>query len=239
MLVTQIKKFEIPITLVYVCIVLILMEYFFIPPRFEFFISGYGVGGWKTPSLNSGIIWSLSCLIGFLVIPSIFVRFVLKQSVFDLGISTKNFSQHLKVYLGFYILMLPLIFFASTQQDFKNLYPFIPEVKTSVEKYFIWELFYVLQFFSLEFFFRGYLLYTLEKHMEKWTAIAIMVVPYTMIHFHKPVLETFGAIVAGFVLGHLALKYRSWLGGALLHSLVALTIDFIATQKAGLFSGLN
>ncbi|MEQ1723674.1 MAG: CPBP family intramembrane glutamic endopeptidase, partial [Pseudobdellovibrio sp.] len=76
---------------------------------------------------------------------------------------------------------------------------------------------------------------TLERHMSKWIAIAVMVVPYTMIHFHKPVLETFGAIIAGMVLGHLSIKYRSWLGGAILHSLVALTIDFLASYRSGLF----
>jgi uncharacterized protein len=71
--------------------------------------------------------------------------------------------------------------------------------------------------------------------MNKFVAIAVMVVPYTMIHFHKPFPETFGAIVAGTILGFLSLKYRSWLGGALLHSLVALTIDFLSSHQAGLF----
>ena len=32
-------------------------------------------------------------------------------------------------------------------------------------------------------------------------AIFVMVVPYVMIHFGKPMLETVGAIIAGVVLG--------------------------------------
>ena len=55
-----------------------------------------------------------------------------------------------------------------------------------------------------------------------------------MIHWHKPPLEAFAAVVAGVVLGALALRFRSWLGGALLHALVALTMDLIAAHRAGI-----
>ncbi|MEK6628622.1 MAG: CPBP family intramembrane glutamic endopeptidase, partial [Bdellovibrionota bacterium] len=189
------------LALIYTCIILAAMEYFFIPPRLEYILSGRGVGGWYTPSIEAGVGWSLSCLFGFVFVPIFFLKFVTKKSVVDQGFSPKNFFSHLKVYLLMYFLMIPLIYMASTQPDFKNLYPFVPAAKTSLQTFLIWELAYVLQFFSLEFFFRGYLLYSLERHMSKWLAIAVMVVPYTMIHFHKPFAETFGAIVAGFVLG--------------------------------------
>ena len=49
-----------------------------------------------------------------------------------------------------------------------------------------------------------------------------------MIHYHKPPAEAFGALAAGIILGALALRYRSWLGGAILHSLVAVSMDSLA-----------
>lgn len=229
------KELEVIVALIYTAIVLTAMEYFLIPPRMEFLLQGRGVGGWLTPSLNAGLGWSLGCLIGFAVLPMVFLKFAHQQSVLSHGFSTENFWSHLKVYLGMYVFMLPFIYGASLQPDFRDLYPFIPEAKKSLSVYTTWELAYVLQFFCLEFFFRGYLLYTLERHMNKFVAIAVMVVPYTMIHFHKPYPETFGAIIAGSVLGYLSLRYRSWLGGAVLHSLVALTIDFLSSKQAGLF----
>lgn len=228
-------NFEAILALIYTCIILAAMEYFFIPPRLESLLSGRGIGGWYTPSIEAGVGWSLICLVGFVFVPMIFLKFVAKKSIIDQGFSPKNFFSHLKVYLLMYVLMIPLIYMASTQSDFKSLYPFIPAAKTSLQIFFIWELAYILQFFSLEFFFRGYLLYSLERHIPKWLAIAVMVVPYTMIHFHKPFAETYGAIIAGFVLGYLSLKYRSWLGGAVLHSLVALTIEFLSVRQSGLF----
>jgi hypothetical protein len=56
-----------------------------------------------------------------------------------------------------------------------------------------------------------------------------------MIHFHKPFLECLGAVVAGLVLGHLALRFRAFWGGALLHILVAVSMDLLAVHRAGLF----
>jgi hypothetical protein len=65
-------------------------------------------------------------------------------------------------------------------------------------------------------------------------SIPVMVVPYTMIHFHKPFPECLGAIVAGLVLGALALRFRTFWGGALLHILVAVSMDLLAVHRAGL-----
>jgi membrane protease YdiL (CAAX protease family) len=55
-----------------------------------------------------------------------------------------------------------------------------------------------------------------------------MIVPYCMIHYGKPLPETLGAIVAGLVLGTLALRTRSIWGGVLIHIGVALTMDMLA-----------
>ena len=58
--------------------------------------------------------------------------------------------------------------------------------------------------------------------------IFVMTIPYCMIHFGKPIQETLGAIVAGILLGFMALKTRSiWLGAAL-HIAVAWTMDGLA-----------
>jgi len=55
-----------------------------------------------------------------------------------------------------------------------------------------------------------------------------MMVPYAVIHWHKPPLECFGAIIAGIALGALSLRFRSWYGGAVLHMLVGATMDILS-----------
>lgn len=220
-----------PIALVYTAIVLTLMEYFFIPPRAEVWLSGNRVYNWLTPSLNAGLVWSVSCVLGFFFIPAILIYSTSGLKLKDHGFNFTGLFAHMKVYLGFFALMAPLIYFASLQPDFRGIYPFVPEAKESVSNFLIWEFAYVLQFFALESFFRGYLLFTLERHMEKWTAICVMLIPYVMIHFHKPIHECLGAVIAGLVLGYVSLKYRSWIGGAILHSLVGVSMDTLSSYK--------
>lgn len=229
----RIKKFEAPAALVYCAVILCLMEYFFIPPRAEAWLHGQGLFGWGVPSLQAGLIWAASCLLGFFFIPVILTR-AFGNALADYGFSIKGFLRSLPIYLLLYLLVIPLIYFASLQQHFAEVYPFVPSAKSSLENFLTWEVAYVLQFFALEFFFRGYLLYTLHKYVDKWLAIAIMLVPYVMIHFHKPFLETMAAIFAGGVLGYLSLKNRTWLGGAVLHALVAVSMDTLAIFHSGI-----
>ncbi len=223
------------VALFYTPILLSLFEYVFLPSRVEHWLNEPVFGMAQPPTLPAGVIWAAACFVGYLVIPMGIHKFYFSGNLREIGLSRRDFTKHLPVYLGLFLIMLIPIFIAADQTSFQRTYPFIPEVKRDLTKFLIWEAVYVLQFFSLEFFFRGYLLMTLEKVTGAAMAIAIMVIPYVMIHFHKPMLETFGALFAGIFLGYLALRYKTWLGGAVLHSLVAITMDTIAVYKAGLF----
>jgi arylsulfatase A-like enzyme len=66
-----------------------------------------------------------------------------------------------------------------------------------------------------------------------------MVVPYCMIHFGKPFLETMAAIVAVVVLGTLSMKTRSIWSGFLIHVSVAVSMDIFSTccAAAGVSAG--
>ena len=64
-------------------------------------------------------------------------------------------------------------------------------------------------------------------------AIYAMVVPYCMIHFGKPFMETLAAIFAGLVLGTLSMKTRSIWSGFLIHVSVAISMDLAALMATG------
>jgi hypothetical protein len=66
-------------------------------------------------------------------------------------------------------------------------------------------------------------------------AVFIMTIPYCMIHFGKPMGETFAAIFAGIALGTMSLKSRSIALGVFLHYSVAITMDFAALWQEGFF----
>lgn len=211
------------------------MEYWFLPFRLEARLRGLPDRNHvfiPEISLNAGALWSAACIVGFLAIPVLITVFVHRAGPASIGMTTRGFFRHVWVYLLLYAAMLPLVLHVADRPDFQDTYPFVAQAARDRTVFFKWQAVYLAQFFALEAFFRGYLLFTLERSMGA-VAIFVMAMPYGMIHWHKPPLEAFGAIIAGVVLGALALRFRSFFGGALLHGLVALTIEVLAARRGG------
>lgn len=219
--------------LAYTAVVLALEEYLFSFSAIQRhgWMDGLAAGD---QNLGAGLVWVASLLLLFVVVPAIVVRAGHREPLSSIGWDTQGLVRHLRVYLPLYALVLPLVVFASQRADFSRTYPFVVGARTSLSTFLVWECAYALSFFALEAFFRGYLLFTCASRMG-WLSVFVMVVPYTMIHFHKPWPECFGAIATGLVLGTLALMYRSFWGGVIVHALVALTMDALAVHRAGLF----
>jgi len=216
------------IALIYTAINLSVLEFWFLTFVVQRRINATP-GAIRTPgiSLEAGTTWSIATTICQLVIPILLIKFVHRRKLSEYGWNLRGFTTHLKVYLGLFAFMVPFVWWASTQHEFLIRYPFVYEARTDGEMFLRWEFVYLMQFIALESYFRGYLLFTLERSM-KWTAIFVMMVPYALIHWHKPPLECFGAIIAGIALGGLSLRFRSWYGGAVLHMLVGATMDILS-----------
>ena len=75
----------------------------------------------------------------------------------------------------------------------------------------------------------------MRQYIGNVAAVAVMLVAYTMLHFTKPYLEASGAVIAGLVLGYLALRTRSIWGGITVHGMVAVTMDLAALTHHGWF----
>ena len=67
-------------------------------------------------------------------------------------------------------------------------------------------------------------------------AVIVPLIPYVMIHFGKPFPETLGAIVAGLVLGTMALRSRSIVPGILVHFSIAIGMDLLSLWQQGYFT---
>ena len=170
--------------------------------------------------------WAAWRVIGFLLIPALMTKLT-RQKIRDQGLETKGFWEHAWIYVLAFGVVLCCVVVVSFEDSFQRYYPFYSLSGRSWSDLLYWELFYAAQFFSLEFFFRGYLLTQLRDSMGSH-AIFAMVVPYVMIHFSKPMPETFAAILAGIFLGTLSMKTRSIWAGFLIHVSVAVSMDLAA-----------
>ena len=223
------------LALVYTALMCTIQEYALVPPRVEARLQGLPSGTFAAPSLEAGLTWAFGVVATNLVVPLLIVLLVHRERPSSIGYRWGGFARHVGVYLALYgLVMVPILLWVAQRQDFLQAYPFVSEATRSWRVFLIWEAAYLLQFLALESFFRGYLLFTLERRIG-WMAVFVMTVPYCMIHYHKPPLEALAAILAGLALGALALRYRSFFGGVLLHGLVALTMDLLSAHRAGLF----
>ncbi|MBN8697420.1 MAG: CPBP family intramembrane metalloprotease [Bacteroidetes bacterium] len=194
---------------------------------------------WCTIHPNAGfnrLFWWVSNVIVFYLIPPfILIKFVFKDAFSAYGLSLKGAFKDYKLYLIMLLVMIPLVLYFSRTQSFQQRYPFydLQEGEPLFPNFILWELIYFVQFFALEFFFRGFMIHG-TKQVFGFYSVFVMTIPYCMIHFGKPFPETIAAIIAGVVLGVLSLKSRSiWMGVAI-HYSVAITMDLCSLYQKGI-----
>ncbi|MCC6620772.1 MAG: CPBP family intramembrane metalloprotease [Deltaproteobacteria bacterium] len=175
------------------------------------------------------LVWAAGTVVFYLVLPGLVVRLVLRERLADHGLTLRGFGRHLPIYLLLFVPVGILVLVVAGQPDFLETYP-LYRAPVGVVDLVVWELAYGVQFLALEFFFRGFMLHGTRAALGA-SAIWVMMVPYVMIHFGKPLYETLGAVVAGLVLGHLSLATRSVAGGAFLHWGVAIAMDLAALAR--------
>lgn len=185
----------------------------------------------KYDSLYGYAWWVLARVLGYIVVPVLVWKVCFpRDSMLDYGLRTGGFLRHLWIYGVFLAIVVPVMVLVAQQPDFGSYYPFYKLSSRSWADFLIWEAMYGLQFFALEFFFRGWMVGAM-RHSLGSSAILVMCVPYAMIHYGKPYLEAHGALVAGVVLGSLAMRTKSVYSGFLLHVSVAFGMDLLSLFK--------
>jgi membrane protease YdiL (CAAX protease family) len=130
-------------------------------------------------------------------------------------------------------LVLPIVVIASFLEDFSNHYPLSKLACLSVQWFAVWQVIQLFYFFGWEFLNRGVLLMGMETAMGRWSVLAAAV-PFCVLHFGKPVLETLISFVVAIGLGWLTLRARSVLPATFLHWGWTCVLDAaIVIQKGG------
>lgn len=180
--------------------------------------------------------WVAVVTVFYFVIPAFAIKRFYGERLSDYGLKAAIEPGFGKLLAACVAVMLPITYLMSVTSGFAEKYPFLriydgePYIGQTL---LIWELIYFVQFFGLEFFFRGFLVHSLKRSLGLYS-IFVMTVPYCMIHFSKPPAETLAAIAAGIFLGWLSYKNGSiWLG-LVLHCAVAFSMDILALWNKGL-----
>jgi membrane protease YdiL (CAAX protease family) len=224
-------------------VLLIVFEYWGLASRFagsalhDRVAEGLGEGYRPYVDLLPYQYWGVSSLVLRVLVPLGVIAWWLRESPRHWGFRLRGQWRHIRPYVFFLVAMIPVLLWASTLQSFQDKYPFYDGAVLGGWHFWGFQLFYGLQFLGVECFFRGFMLFGLERRFG-WYAIGVMVIPYVMIHFGKPAPETFAAIVAGVLLGYMALRSRSFLWGVMVHWSVGIMMDaFVIGREIG-FAGM-
>ena len=182
-------------------------------------------------ALYAQLWWGAARILGYLLPLAVWPLLFSGDRRRDCGLRLAGLGQHLWIYALALAVMIPLLLAVRRQPDFGAYYPFYRAAGRSWADFLAWEAVYVVQFFALEAFFRGWWLHATRGLGS--ASILAMVVPYAMIHFGKPWLEVSAAIVAGVVLGSISARTRSIWAGFLVHATVGVLMDVLALESRG------
>lgn len=174
--------------------------------------------------------WFIGDFITFFVLPVLIIRLILKEKLSDYGLRIGDYKIGLKISLIFLSIMLPFVWFASSSDAFANVYPHLPSAKQSWQIFIIYEIGLLVYMIAWEFIWRGYMLFGLYEKFGFYS-LFIQLIPFVILHNGKPMLETFGSILAGLALGILALRTKSIFYCVIAHMSVMFSIDLISTLR--------
>jgi len=210
-------------------IILTLWVYYGKQADFDQLFRGFQ-GKWNQDFFSAIYEYLTSFLLMFWV-PYFIIKMVFKKRLSDFGFQFGDVRYGLIFVLITIPYLLWIVYAGSSSVVIQNEYPLSKSTMSHLHLFIIVEIFYLIYYVGFEFLFRGFMLFGLEKRYGALAAILIQTIPSAIIHFGKPVSESFGAIFAGLVFGYLAIRTRSVLYPLLLHAIIGIGTDIFVTLR--------
>lgn len=131
------------------------------------------------------------------------------------------------IVFGIPLLVVPILLIASRMPDVRGEYP-LAKILFARHDLILWyDLAYVLLYYlAWEFYFRGFLLFTLRGPLGDANAILVQTIPSCLVHIGKPEGEILGSIAVGILFGSIALRTGSIWYVFVLHAAIGLLTDW-------------
>ena len=160
----------------------------------------------------------------YFIVPMLIILLVFHQSPRDFGFTFGDWKAGILLTLGGIILITPILWWVSRGNTAMHEY-----YKSSVNGL-PWST--LLDLFSWEFLFRGWLLFGLARKFGP-EAIWLQAVPFALAHVGKPELETLSTIFGGFAFGWVAWRTKSFFYPLFIHWVVSTFVIIVAPGILG------
>jgi uncharacterized protein len=160
-------------------------------------------------------VWNswFSSLLFFFILPILVIVVVLRKNPLDFGLrwgDIRLWGKYVAIFCAVAFIVLLISAFSPELQKYYrmqnfNLGPYFSITFASL--------------FGSEFLFRGFLIFGLKEKFQE-ASILIQIIPFVMVHFSKPELETFSTIITGLLLGYVAYRGKSFWPAFIIHMFI-------------------
>ncbi len=176
----------------------------------------------------------LAAFLLFFALPALGYRLLGGKSLGDLGLRLGDWRMGLKLALIALAVTTPALWISAADPAMQRTYPLAPEAAGDPSIFAMYEASYALYYWGWEFFFRGALQLGLTPALGFTGAMMTQWLPSVLIHFDKPLMETWGAVLVGPLFGVAAARTRSFLYIFLFHYGIGVINDIFCAMRQGL-----
>jgi len=169
----------------------------------------------------------LSSFLWLFVLPLIIIKLFLGEKIRNYGLGAGDAKYGIRAALLCMALVLPFLFLGTQMPDMQATYPHVKSIIHKGKYFLILEFFYAFYYIGWEFFFRGYMLFSLREKLGDLNAILIQTMASSLMHIGKPGGEFVGSIVVGILFGYLVLRARSIWYPFLIHLFIGIATDVL------------
>ncbi len=168
----------------------------------------------------------LSCFLLLGVVPAVVVKLVLREPLAQYGMQLGDRVRTLRSFLVLGPLFVLGGFISSRTPGVAAYYPINEAACDSAGAFAAHAGWYLLYYLGWEFHFRGFLQFGLRDSLGATNAMLVQVMASALLHFGKPGVEAFAAILGGILWGWFAYRTRSIVSGLGQHALLGISLDF-------------
>jgi len=176
--------------------------------------------------------------VGINVVALLGLPILIRAVFFDEGLGAYGFQRgHRRRVLwwsvGAFAAVLPLLLYACRLPEFQQFSPRLAAARTDPVAGAWYAVTVAAYMFAWEYFYRGFLLFSLQKGLGIGLALVLQAIPFGLMHWGKVPTEVYSSFGAGLALGWIAWRCQSFVPAFLVHTAANLTFNALVIHLTG------
>lgn len=156
----------------------------------------------------------ISSIIYLGLLPILTILIFLRKNPLDFGLRIGKYRVWIPLVVVFLAIAVPILYLSS---DMSSVQGYYRNHRNSELFSYIWQM--GLYMLGWEFLFRGFMIFGLKDKFKEGS-ILIQMIPFVLLHFGKPEIETISTIFTGILWGYICYRGNSFWPAYIMHMVV-------------------